>query len=139
MPAKDIYHDTVKNALIKDGWTITHDPLRLKLRKSKRLFVDLGAERLIAAEKETQKIAVEIKSFVGASVMKDLEAALGQFMLYFQLLKRYDPERELYLAVAEDIRKTVFEEEAGEILIENSIIRLVTFDPDKEAIVQWIP
>lgn len=71
--------------------------------------------------------------------MKDLEAALGQFMLYFQLLKRYDPERELYLAVAEDIRKTVFEEEAGEILIENSIIRLVTFDPDKEAIVQWIP
>ncbi|MFM1843300.1 MAG: hypothetical protein RLZZ490_2042, partial [Cyanobacteriota bacterium] len=126
-------------ALIKDGWTITHDPLSLKLRKGKRLFVDLGAERLIAAEKDTQKIAVEIKSFVGASVMKDLEEALGQFMLYFQLLSRYDPERTLYLAVAEDIRKTVFEEEAGEILIENSIIRLITFDPIQEAIVQWIP
>jgi hypothetical protein len=26
MPAKDIYHDAVKNALIKDGWTITADP-----------------------------------------------------------------------------------------------------------------
>lgn len=77
MPARDIYHNTVKNALIKDGWTITHDPLSLKLRKGKRLFVDLGAERLIAAEKDTQKIAVEIKSFVGASVMKDLEEALG--------------------------------------------------------------
>jgi hypothetical protein len=60
-------------------------------------------------------------------------------MLYFQLLSRYDPERTLYLAVAEDIRKTVFEEEAGEILIENSIIRLITFDPIQEAIVQWIP
>ncbi|MEB3282115.1 MAG: element excision factor XisH family protein [Lyngbya sp.] len=30
MPAKDFYHDTVKNALIKDGWRITNDPLRLK-------------------------------------------------------------------------------------------------------------
>jgi hypothetical protein len=27
MPAKDIYHDTVKNALIKEGWTITPDQL----------------------------------------------------------------------------------------------------------------
>jgi len=139
MPAKDIYHDTVKTALIKDGWTITHDPLRLKLRRGKKLFIDLGAERLIAAEKDTQKIAVEIKSFIGASVMKDLEVALGQFMLYLQLLQRYDPERTLYLAVAEEIRKNVFEEEAGEILLQNSIIRLVTFDPTKEAIVQWIP
>jgi hypothetical protein len=139
MPAKDIYHDTVKTALIKDGWTITHDPLRLKLRKGKKLFVDLGAERLIAAERDTQKIAVEIKSFVGASVMKDLEEALGQFMLYFQLLNRYEPGRMLYLAVSEDIRKTVFEEEAGEILIENSIIKLITFDPEQEVIVQWIP
>jgi len=139
MPAKDIYHDIVKTALIKEGWTITHDPLRIKLRKGRKLFVDLGAERLIAAEKDTRKIAVEIKSFVGASVMKDLEEALGQFMLYFQLLNRYEPGRVLYLAVAEDICKTVFEEEAGEILIQNKIIRLVTFDPIDEAIVQWIP
>lgn len=100
MPAKDIYHNTVKTALIKDGWTITHDPFHLKLRKGKNLFVDLGAERLIAAEKDTQKIAVEIKSFVSASVMKDLEEALGQFMLYLHLLKRYDSERILYLAVS---------------------------------------
>ncbi len=27
MPARDIYHDTVRNALEKDGWTITHDPV----------------------------------------------------------------------------------------------------------------
>jgi hypothetical protein len=26
MPAKDTYHNAVENALIKDGWTITHDP-----------------------------------------------------------------------------------------------------------------
>ena len=27
--AKDIYHDTVRTALEKDGWTITDDPFNL--------------------------------------------------------------------------------------------------------------
>lgn len=70
MPAKDLYHEAVKNALIKDGWTITHDPLRLRLRRGKSLFVDLGAERLLAAERGAEKIAVEVKSFARASDMK---------------------------------------------------------------------
>ena len=29
MSARDIIHDETKNALIKDGWTITHDPLTI--------------------------------------------------------------------------------------------------------------
>jgi len=139
MPAKDIYHQTVKIALVKDGWTITHDPYRIRLARGKNLFVDLGAERLIAADRDTEKIALEIKSFTRASDMKDLEDALGQFVLYARLLIRYAPERTLYLAVTEEIRKTVFEEEAGQILIEDGIIRLVTFDPIQEVIVRWIP
>ncbi|HBY77181.1 MAG TPA: fatty-acid oxidation protein subunit alpha, partial [Cyanobacteria bacterium UBA11148] len=138
-PAKDIYHQTVKIALVKDGWTITHDPYRIRLTRGKNLFVDLGAERLIAADRDTEKIAVEIKSFTRASDMKDLEDALGQFVLYARLLIRYAPERTLYLAVTEEIRKTVFEEEAGQILIEDGIIRLITFDPTQEVIVRWIP
>jgi hypothetical protein len=138
MPAKDIYHQTVKIALVKDGWTITHDPYRIRLARGKNLFVDLGAERLIAADRDTEKIVVEIKSFTRASDMKDLEDALGQFVLYARLLIRYAPERTLYLAVTEEIRKTVFEEEAGQILIEDGIIRLITFDPTQEVIVRWI-
>ncbi|MFK0730897.1 MAG: XisH family protein [Gloeotrichia echinulata HAB0833] len=139
MPARDQYHDTVKNALIKDGWTITHDPLRIRLARGKNLFVDLGAERLLAAERETDKIAVEVKSFTRPSDMKDLEEAVGQFVLYSQLLKRYYPDYILHLAVSEATRKTVFEEEAGQTLIQDGIIRIVTFDPSQEAIIQWIP
>lgn len=138
MPAKDIYHDTVKNALIKDGWTITHDPLRIRLARGKNVFVDLGAERLLAAERGVERIAVEVKSFTRPSDMKDLEEAVGQFVLYARLLKRYYPEYILYLAVSEDTRKRVFEEEAGQTLIEDGIICLVTFDPLKEEIVRWI-
>lgn len=45
MPAKDIYHDVVKQALIKDGWTITDDPLRLRWAK-RNIYIDLGQNGL---------------------------------------------------------------------------------------------
>jgi hypothetical protein len=138
MPAKDTYHQAVKTALIHDGWLITHDPLRLRLARGKNLFVDLGAERLIGAERGGEKIAVEIKSFKRASDMKDLEEALGQYVLYERLLLRHATDRTLYLAVTEEVRKSVFEEEAGQVLLEDGILRLVTFDPIKEVIVRWI-
>ncbi len=137
MPAKDIFHDCVKNSLVKAGWTITHDPFRIRLTR-KNLFVDLGAERLIAADRGAEKIAVEIKSFTRASDIKNLEDALGQFILYERLLLRYAPERTLYLAITDSVYKTVFEEEAGQILLEDKLIRLLTFDPDQEVINQWI-
>ena len=139
MPAKDLYHDNVKNALVKDDWKITHDPLRIRLTRGKNLFVDLGAERLLAAERGIEKIAVEVKSFTRPSDMKDLEEAVGQFVLYAHLLVRYYPEYKLFLAVTENVCKTVFEEEAGQTLIEDGIIRLFSFDPNQEVLVRWIP
>jgi hypothetical protein len=139
MPALDIYHNTVKTAIEKDGWLITHDPYRIKLTRGKNLFVDLGAERLIAAERGLEKIAIEIKSFRRASDMRDLEEALGQYILYQRLLARYDRDRKLYLAIPEEVRESVFEEEAGSVLIEDGLIQLVTFDIIEEAIISWIP
>lgn len=90
MPAPDTYHNSVKNALVKDGWTITHDPYTLTFGQ-KSVFVDLGAQRVLAAEKDQEKIAVEIKSFQGASDIRDLELALGQYVFYRSLLARFDP------------------------------------------------
>jgi XisH protein len=75
MPAKDIYHNAVKNALIQEGWIITNDPLHLKWGQ-KDMYVDLGAKQLLAAEQGTRKIAVEIKSFVSPSEMADLRGCL---------------------------------------------------------------
>jgi hypothetical protein len=84
--AKDIYHDIVRLALEKDGWTITDDPLTLKVG-GRSAYIDLGAEKLLAAEKAGQRIAVEVKSFVSPSPVKDLEQALGQYILYSQILE----------------------------------------------------
>lgn len=138
MPSRDLYHEVVKSALIKDGWTITHDPLTLKWGR-KDLHVDLGAERLLAAEKGDEKIAVEVKSFVSPSEVDDLEEALGQYILYHDILARREPERILYLAIRETVYLDVFREPIGEILLENQRIRLVVFEPEQEVITRWIP
>ncbi len=84
MPAKDIYHDTVKRALIKDGWTITAENLHLPWGGT-NLYVDLGAEKVFIAEKKGQKIAVEVKSFSGRSEIVELENLWGNFF-YIVLL-----------------------------------------------------
>jgi len=138
MPAKDFYHDAVKAALVKDSWKITHDPLSLRWG-SKDLFVDPGAEKLLAAEKEGRKIAVEVKSFLGRSEVDDLENALGQYVLYSKILDRTEPEREIYLAVRELVFIDVFEQPIGKILIDDGVVKLLVFDDAEEEIVRWIP
>lgn len=138
MPAKDIYHDKVKNALIKDGWEITHDPLRLSWG-SRDMYVDLGAEQILAAERQGQKIAVEIKSFIGLSEMDDTEKALGQYLLYRSVMSRTEPDRLLYLAVHEEVYTDIFDEPLGQLLIEDYQLRLMVFDLNEEVVLKWIP
>ena len=92
----------------------------------------------MAAERGTEKIAVEINSFVRKSDMKDLEDAVGQFVLYARLMQRYYPEHRLYLAVPEEVRRGVFEEEAGQALLEDGVVRLFSSDPAQEVVVQWM-
>ena len=103
MPTKDIFHDAVKNALEKDGWIITEDSIYLDFG-GVEIFIDLGAEKLIAAEREGEKIAVEIKSFVGGSAISQFHTALGQFINYRTALSQEEPERELYLAIPQIFR-----------------------------------
>ena len=76
--AKDIFHEVLKIALEKEGWLITHHPFTINLSKRK-IFIDLGAEKLLLADKDSTKIAVEIKSFVGLSPLTDFYKAFGQY------------------------------------------------------------
>lgn len=137
MPARDIYHNIVKAALLKDNWKITHDPLILRYGE-RTAMVDLGAEKLIAAEKKGRKIAVEIKSFLGRSAMNELENALGQYTLYSHVLKKVYPEKTIYLAIDTKAYKGIFSEEIGKLIIESSDLKLIIFDVEREVIVEWI-
>jgi hypothetical protein len=137
VPAKDIYHNCVKNALIKDDWNITHDPFKLEIGK-KDLYVDLGASQLVAATKAQQKIAVEIKSFLGKSDVDDLEKALGQYTLYLDILENFEPARILYLAIRQITYEDLFTEPIGKLLLTKKRFKLIVFEPKKEEIIQWI-
>jgi hypothetical protein len=78
MSAKNVYHDAVVDALVADGWTITHDPLTVTVGL-RRLFVDLAADRTaIGAERAGERIAVEVQSFLSRSDVDDLYRAVGQ-------------------------------------------------------------
>ena len=138
MSAKDKIHDAVKQALIKDGWVITHDPLTLRY-KGARVFVDLGAERIIAAERANEKIAVEIKSFIAPSVMHELEGAIGQYVIYLSFLEQVEPERKLYIAISHLVYLSAFKHAALQMLIQRNRISLVVVNVAEEQVAQWIP
>ncbi len=136
MPARDFVHGAVIAALEKDGWTITDDPLRLEFA-GERLFVDIGAERLIAAEKGKEKIAVEAKSFLGSSPLSDFHLALGQYLHYRMALKAIEPERKLFLAVPADVYEEYLSLEFGQLSIREHQLRLFTVNLQEEVILQW--
>jgi hypothetical protein len=101
------------------------------------MCVDLGAKRLIIAEREEQKIAVEVKSFLGVSEMQAFRDAVGQFAIYRAVLRRTYPDFILYLAIRDVVYSSFFEEPIGQILIEDENLKLVVFDAEKEEILQW--
>jgi hypothetical protein len=138
MSAKDRFHDAVKAALVKDGWTITDDPYTLSYGTND-VFVDLGAERPFAAQKGTLKILVEIKSFGGKSEVRDLEVAIGQYSLYRMLMTRLGLDLQLFLAVPTRAFKGIFNEPIGRAALDDFQINVLVFDPKKEVIVKWLP
>ncbi len=96
MPARDIFHYQARHAFEKDGWVITHDQMFLQSGGAE-MYIDLGAEYLIAAQRASRKIAVEVKSFVAPSVISEFHSAVGQYIDYRSALEDEEPDRELYL------------------------------------------
>jgi hypothetical protein len=138
VPAKNIYHDAVVEALTVDGWTITHDPLTVSYG-GRDLFVDLGAERVtLAAEKEGQKIAVEVQSFLNPSPVRDLQEAVGQYEIYRTILEQTEPERRLYLAVPSVVYESLLTERFGQLIVTRLGLRLIVFDDEQQRVTQWI-
>ncbi|MEH2350624.1 MAG: element excision factor XisH family protein [Nostoc sp.] len=136
MPAKDAFHAVVKTALEKEGWLITHNPYALQAG-TLELYVDLGAEKVIAAEKQGQKIAVEIKSFLSPSKITEFYAALGQFIIYRIALQKQEANRTLYLAVPSTVYNEFFILPFIQSVIQSNQLCLLIYNIEQEAIDQW--
>ncbi len=136
--AKDKYHKNVRDALEKDGWTITEDPYFLMVGR-RRGFIDLGAEKVvIAAERNNEKIAVEIKSFIGGSDLDQFEDALGQFLVYLVALENKDPERVLYLATPQSFYARFFDDPFFQKLAKRFSVNLLIYNEINSSIIEWI-
>ncbi len=135
--AKNRFHDVVKIALEKEDWQITDDPYEINV-DDVDFEIDLAAEQLLAAEREHQKIAVEIKSFISPSNVSDFHTALGQFLNYRDALETIEPDRLLYLAVRVPIYETFFQRRFIVAAVQRYQIRLIIYDVQQEVIVQWL-
>ncbi|MCI0389274.1 MAG: fatty-acid synthase [Acidobacteria bacterium] len=136
MPKRDAYHEIVKRALDKDGWTITDDPMRLKY-KGLHLYVDLAAVKTVRTDKEENSVAIEVKVFGGHSFSNDFEKAIGQYSLYRDVLERLDYPHELFLAVSRRVYDEDFQVPAILEYLASHRIYLLIFDPEKEEVSEW--
>jgi len=138
MPAKDIFHDTVKAALQKDGWIVIRENFRVQVdEEGLAMFIDMTAEKLISVEKEGRKIAVEVKSFQDRSDFYQFHAALGQFLNCRSALRELMPDFIVYLAVPLETYDELFRLRFIQRRVEEYDIKLIIFRPDLEEIVLW--
>ena len=137
MSARDRYHDWVKNALVHSGWSISHDPLSVRIGKI-GIQIDLGLEHLIGAEKDTRKIAVEIKGFTNASKITDFYAAFGQYLCYKTALVKKEPDRTLYLAVPAPTYNTLFKEILIQEVLQTYPVKVLVYNLSMQEIQSWI-
>lgn len=135
--AKDIFHLNVKEALIKEGWTITDDPLTLLNRLEGGLMTDLGAEKIITAEKGITKIAIEVKSFLNPSVVHDFLLATGQYKGYESVIKWKKIDRIMYLAMPQFAYDRLILYEFAQEMIKDLDIKLIIFDEQLNSITAW--
>ena len=135
--ARDLIHNLVKTALVRAGWQITHDPYPLKVGGFD-MEVDLGAENLFAAERDTERIAVEIKTFAGLSKVYDFHLAVGQFVDYKIALQSKEPDRQLFVAITADVYDTLFQIPFAKTVVETIGMKLIVVDQNQKDITSWI-
>lgn len=97
----------------------------------------MGAEKILAAEKENLKIAVEIKSITGNSFIYDFHQALGQYVNYKIALRKKEPDRELYLGVTKEIFDNYFDSPAVLEAIDEVEMKILVVEINATKIVEW--
>jgi hypothetical protein len=138
MSRKDKFHEAIRRALEKENWLITHDPFIIQISETVKLKIDLGAETVIAAQRNTDKIAVEVKNFATDSEISEFHTALGQYLNYLQALETKEPDRVLYLAVPQETYNDFFQIPFIQNSLKRHSVNLISYSPLQETIVQWI-
>lgn len=137
MPRRDTIHDAVKNALVKDGWTVTNDPFRIHYGDMD-VFADLRIEKAEGENLTRRALVIEIKSFVEDSAAHSLGTALGQYEMYRTLLRHVAPGDRLYLAISDTVYERQFVREAFQLIVQEHDLAMVIVNVEQEEVVRWI-
>jgi hypothetical protein len=112
--------------------------LTIRISEAVKLQIDLAAETTIAAERDSEKIAVEIKSFIGDSDISSFHTALGQYLNYSQALEEQEPNRIVYLAIPFETYYDFFQLPFIQRMLQRYQVKLMIYDPKQEEVRQWI-
>ena len=138
MPTYDLCHDAVVAALIKAGWTVSTKSYTLVVSRGRPLQIDIRARRTDAFGAEEQ-LLVEVKCFpASSSDTTELYSAIGQYLVYRDLLQERDIGVPLYLALPAQKYRDVVTRLAGR-LTQRLNIRMILIDIDREVVEQWLP
>lgn len=136
MPALDSCHPQIVRALEKDGWKVRKNPLVLETPLS-HFFIDIIAERPVELN-DREVVIVEAKCFsANRAYTVELYQAIGQYLIYRDLLIRLQINDPLYLAIPLTAFESVFRLLAMET-IQKSAIKLLIVDMEREVIIQWL-
>ncbi|MBI3651118.1 MAG: hypothetical protein HY231_08715 [Acidobacteria bacterium] len=76
--------------------------------------------------------------FGGLSPLDDLEKAVGQYNIYRFLLNESHSERQLFLAVSQEVYQKFFQRPAIQLVVLDQKNSLTGFDPNREEVKEWI-
>jgi hypothetical protein len=136
MPAVHTCEPAVIRAFEKAGWEILDHPLKLQIRKRENFVADL---RLSKLNTEQTIIVVEVKCFVGESVLHEFYQAVGQYLHYRAALNIKGINEPVYLSIPADVYESLFQRLSVQMVVNDAKINLVIIDLQREEITKWLP
>jgi hypothetical protein len=100
--------------------------------------LSIEAEAVFVAEREGEKIAIEIKSFRGQSFIHNMHEALGQYNIYRVALTMERPDLTIFLAVPEKTYLAHFQSRLIKAVVATDKLNIIVYNEDNQELVQWI-
>ena len=139
MPAHDVFHAAVKEGLIKEGWTITDDPLIIEFGGQRPVHRPGCGEGSSPPRRGSERIAVEVKSFLGPSLVTRFSHGPGAILELPACLGRQGSRsRPLPGGAGTDLFRVLYAPARHKTRSSVMRVHLIVYDPESEALVQWI-
>jgi hypothetical protein len=75
---------------------------------------------------------------LGKSIIAETQDAIGQFIMYREVLSDYEADRTLFLAISEDVIENDFSEALKNLVLERLKIKVLIFNIETEEITKWL-